>query len=335
MLSDSYTTQVDWSNLGKNPDGEKSECTFWTGLNGQICVQYFRPGTDVHYHPHTHSEYTAIICLAGEIVKKQLGQTQIIGPGEAMMGNFGVEHSSHYLARNGRLCEAVSVSFDRRLMNALTKNSGIPPADEATCPAFLGKADESSLQAGAHLIAQELRGKQLGHKLVIETQAVQLLVETLRSWPRANIEKIKTDATPRLPRKDFIRAYEFMRWCRKENFRLKRLCQFLSSSEERFNRLFLASARRTPASFYNWILLDRACDLLRNEKLSIKEISFELGFRTCSHFIAAFRRVFATSPQEYRRQYQQPRPARFDHFIADDFSVRDSAGVQRPLPSLR
>ena len=128
----------------------------------------------------------------------------------------------------------------------------------------------------------------------------------MRSWPRANIIKVKTDNLPRLPRKEFVRAYEFMRWCRKENFRLQHLCRFLGSSEERFTRLFLASTQHTPASFYNRMLLERALALLQDPKRSIKEIGFDLGYKTSSHFIAAFRREYATSPQEYR-QRSEPR----------------------------
>jgi transcriptional regulator GlxA family with amidase domain len=92
-----------------------------------------------------------------------------------------------------------------------------------------------------------------------------------------------------------------MRWCRKDKFRLQHLCQHLGSSEERLNRLFLASTRQTPASFYNRMLLERAQQLLRKPECSIKEIGFDLGFKTCSHFIAAFRREFATTPQEFRK----------------------------------
>jgi transcriptional regulator GlxA family with amidase domain len=93
-----------------------------------------------------------------------------------------------------------------------------------------------------------------------------------------------------------------MRGCRKENFRLQYLCRFLGSSEERFTRLFLSSTQQTPASFYNRMLLDRACQLLANLDLSIKEITFELGFKSSSHFIAAFRRQHGISPQKYREQ---------------------------------
>jgi len=95
---------------------------------------------------------------------------------------------------------------------------------------------------------------------------------------------------------------EFMRWCRKDKFRLQHLCQHLGSSEERLNRLFLASTRQTPASFYNRLLLDRACALLGDPEYSVKEIGYQLGFKTCSHFIAAFRREFDATPQEFRKR---------------------------------
>jgi transcriptional regulator GlxA family with amidase domain len=151
-------------------------------------------------------------------------------------------------------------------------------------------------------IARELRLGLPGHKIVIETLATRLLVEAMRAWPRGGIEKIASDLSPRLPRRDFVRAHEFMRWCRKDRFRLQHLCHYLGSSEERLNRLFLASTRQTPASFYNRMLLERAQDLLHDPQYSIKEIGFQLGFKTCSHFIAAFRREFATTPQEFRKR---------------------------------
>ena len=298
-----------WSgnSLGlKAPGGPAREtrpsCIFWTNPTGQMCVQNFRPGENVHYEPHTYSEYTIVVCLEGEMFKAQSGQTSYIGRGETMIGNPGVEHSSGYLARDGKPCETICLTLEPRLVAALTEEFNLPLVNENTSAAFLGKVNNAIVHDCARSIAEELRTAQPGHKIVIETLATRLLVETLRSWPRASVTSIQTDHQPRLPRRDFVRAYEFMRWCRKENFRLQQLCQFLGSSQERFTRLFLASTRHTPASFYNRMLLARARDLLQNEGLSIKEIGYELGFKTSSHFIAAFRREFAASPQEYRQR---------------------------------
>lgn len=271
-----------------------------------MCVQYFRPGADVFYPAHTHSEYTLVVCLSGEVVVQQLGQEQTLGPGEALFGNHGVPHSSSYQTRNGRPCEAVSISLDRRLMSVLTADFPIGSWDRATCPAFIGKVHDSSLADCAREIGRELKENRRGYKLIVETQAIRLLLETMRRWPHAGITEVQSDVIQRLPRHEFVRAHEFMRGCRKENFRLQLLCRHLGSSEERFTRLFLASTRQTPASFYNRMLLDRACHLLANPSLSVKEIAFDLGFKTSSHFIAAFRRTHQVSPQRYREQCQRP-----------------------------
>ena len=300
MIAGLIEADLKLSVLPGSSQAVQPRCIFWTNPSEQLCVQNFGPGEDVHYQPHTYSEYTIVVCLEGEMFKTQMGQTTGIGRGETMIGNPGVEHSSGYLSRNGKTCETICLTLDPRLIASLSKEFNLPATDRETCAAFGGKVENPKVHECARTIAEELRAAQPGHRIVIETLATRLLVETLRSWPRNNISRIPVDPSPRLPRRDFVRAYEFMRWCRKENFRLQQLCQFLGSSQERFTRLFLASTRHTPASFYNRMLLERARMLLQNEELSIKEIGFELGFKTSSHFIAAFRREFAASPQEYR-----------------------------------
>jgi AraC-like DNA-binding protein len=280
----------------------KPASSFWTRQDGQMCIQNFRPEGDLYLPPHTYSEYTIVVCLEGELSKAQLGQKQVIGHGETIVGNHGVEHTSGYWSRNGKRCEAVVLSVDRRVLQTLATEFKLPASDETSSPAFMGKVGECALYECGCAIARELRLGLPGHKLVIETLATRLLVEAMRAWPRSAIEKIPADLSPRLPRRDFVRAHEFMRWCRKDKFRLQHLCQHLGSSEERLNRLFLASTRQTPASFYNRLLLDRACDLLGDPQYSVKEIGYQLGFKTCSHFIAAFRREFEATPQEFRKR---------------------------------
>lgn len=278
----------------------KPASVFWTREDGRLCVQNFRPEAEVVFQPHTYAEYTIVVCLDGEIVKSQMGQTEVLGRGETIFGNHGIEHTSGYRSRNGKKCEAVVLSVERRMLAPLIKEFNLPPLTDESSPAFMGTLENHVLHDCARNIAAELRGGLPGHKIVVETLSMRMLVEALRSWPQKNIHKVTADLSPRLPRRDFVRAHEFMRWCRKENFRLQNLCQFLGSSEERFARLFFASTQQAPASFYNRMLLERARELLRDPKLSVKEVGYQLGFKTSSHFIAAFRREFQTTPQECR-----------------------------------
>lgn len=301
MLTNSMLTGVSGEKGGLLVGDLKPSSIFWTRDDGQVCVQNFRPAADVFLQPHTYSEYTIVVCLEGEIAKSQMGQSEVIGKGGAIIGNHGIEHTSGYWSSNGKPCEAVVLSLERRLLGSLAKEFNLPLIDNEFSPAFMGKVESETLYESARVIASELRTGLPGHKIVVETIATRLMVEALRVWPRANIHKVRADLSPRLPRRDFVRAHEFMRLCRKEHFRLQNLCHFLGSSEERFARLFLASTQHTPASFYNRMLLERARGLLRDPKLSVKEIGFMLGFKTSSHFIAAFRREFKATPQELRQ----------------------------------
>jgi transcriptional regulator GlxA family with amidase domain len=170
---------------------------------------------------------------------------------------------------------------------------------------FLGKLNNRVLYHCARDIAQEMQHQRLGHQIILEGLALRILIETLRSWPRKAVENCEVDLTPRLPRRDFVRAYEFMRWCRKDTFRLQHLCRFLGSSEGRFTRLFRAATNTSPANFYNRLLLERGRDLLADKTMSIKEISFHLGYKTCSHFVVAFHREFGIPPHAYRQGCDQ------------------------------
>ena len=214
-----------------------------------MSIQHFRSAESVSYQPHTHSEYNIAICLAGAVSVTQLGATQVLEPGEALMGNFGVEHASAYLA-DGKACEAVSLTLDRRILCDLLADADLPQPLGHSSPVFLGKLGSQVIVSCAKDIALELRRRESGQAIVLEGLAMRILVETLRAWPRADVERCEVDWTPRLPRHDFVRAYEFMRWCRKDAFRMEQLCQFLGASEERFTRLFRAATNVSPARFY-------------------------------------------------------------------------------------
>ena len=302
MFTDSLISCLDLKSAPPEFGGHKPESMFWVPPDGQLCLQHVLLEKDISYAPHTHSEYTIVLCLNGAITKTQLGQTQVVEPGEVMMGNFGIEHASSYLS-NGGQCEAVCLTFNRSLLANLAAEFLLPIPRHDDGPVFLGKLSNPVIWDCAKNVVREMQGQQHGHKIVIEALASRMLVETLRAWPRHQLENCKVDMKPRLPRRDFVRAHEFMRWCRKDEFRLQHLCSFIGSSEERFTRLFQAATNDTPAIFYNRMLLERGRSLLLDDCLSIKEISYQLGFKTSSHFIVAFRRQFGFTPQDYRLRH--------------------------------
>ncbi len=280
------------------PDLDR-ECTYWSRPDGKIFLQHFYPSQALKYPPHTHSEYNIVVCLEGAVSKTQMGETHVIEAGEAMVGNFGVEHASGYETANHG-SDSVSLTVDRRILSGLVPDYEIGGGEGHRVPVLLGRIQSPVLYGCAHDVVKELDERRPGYEIVVEGLAFRMLIETLRAWPARRIEQCEVDWTQRLPRRDFVRAYEFMRWCRKDDFRLDHLSRMLGSSEARFARLFRASANQSPASFFNHILLYRGSMLLQDKALSVKEVGYLLGFKTASHFVVAFRREFGTTPQNYR-----------------------------------
>jgi AraC-like DNA-binding protein len=305
MNSESSVVGIKQLAYGAGSQGKKKEISFWLRPNEQVCIQHFHHTEDVSYLPHTYPEYCIVIGLKGSVTKCQLGERVVIGPGESLMSNSGVASDSSYLT-HGQACEMICLSVRREVLLKLLVDFRSLQVIGQTSPVFLGKLTRRVLHACALDMVEEMQNRELGYEIVVEGLAMRILVETLRHWPRARIEMRKVDLTPKLPRREFVRAYDFMRRCPKDEFRLQTLCRYLGSSEERFTRLFRATTSESPARFYNRMLLERGRVLLRHRALSTKQISLELGFKTSSHFIAAFRRQFGKPPQIYRTHCDEP-----------------------------
>jgi AraC-like DNA-binding protein len=271
---------------------------FWSRADGKLHVQHYRAGAVVTFEPHIHAEYNIVISLDGAVETTQLGAVETVSEGEAMMGSHpGVVHSSRYLVGGTGSCTAVSLTFAPEVLREL---AGDRHLEGRLQDVFLGRIQSPVLPAAAREIVEELQRPDLAHDAVMEALATRILVEALRKWPKRGVDRLEADRSPRLARRDYVRACEFMRWCKKDAFRLERLCRYLGTSEERFTRLFRATTSSSPASFYNAMLLEQGRELLRDGGTSIKEVGYELGFKTPSHFVVAFRRQYGMTPLEYR-----------------------------------
>lgn len=92
-----------------------------------------------------------------------------------------------------------------------------------------------------------------------------------------------------------------MNQCSKNEFAVETLCEEIGISLAHFRRLLYASTDRSPLDFYNRVLVRRAQSLLEN-KSSLKEVSYALGFASPSQFGKLFRQHSGCSPTEYQER---------------------------------
>lgn len=81
----------------------------------------------------------------------------------------------------------------------------------------------------------------------------------------------------------------------------------LTSSQ--ISRLFSENLSMTPADFVRRVRHDRAVALLTDGFLSIKQISYSLGYRSSSHFSKEFRKRTGKTPLSFRKDSRCKRTA--------------------------
>ena len=73
-------------------------------------------------------------------------------------------------------------------------------------------------------------------------------------------------------------------------------------SKSHFLRAFRASTGTTPHKYVIHLRLERACQLMNNQALTLLEIALESGFASDAHLSRAFRHRFGVCPSEFRRK---------------------------------
>jgi len=71
-------------------------------------------------------------------------------------------------------------------------------------------------------------------------------------------------------------------------------------SPAHFSREFRRAFGETPHQYLLTRRLERAAELLRNTDHSVADICFEVGLASVGSFTTSFRRVYRTTPTEYR-----------------------------------
>ncbi len=78
-------------------------------------------------------------------------------------------------------------------------------------------------------------------------------------------------------------------------------CRVLGYSTEALTRQFSAVYAVSPGKYLQFVRLRLACELLRSNKRSIKEIAFDCGFGSQNYFVRLFRRIIGVTPGAYRK----------------------------------
>lgn len=100
-------------------------------------------------------------------------------------------------------------------------------------------------------------------------------------------------------------ARDFLESCYEEQINLKKLSRIACLSPHHFLRLFKIVFQKTPHQYLTEIRLQKALKMVSENKSSITDICFNVGFENPSSFARLFKKRFGFSPSELGKQAKQ------------------------------
>lgn len=148
------------------------------------------------------------------------------------------------------------------------------------------------------LLLAELKQKNLGRRLYIESLANVLAVHLLRQYaaPKRRLSIYEGG----LPERQVLLVLEYINEHLNQDIKLADLAALLSMSQFHFSHLFKQSIGTAPYQYLLQQRVERAKQLLKQTDQSIMDIALECGFSSHSHLSKQFRQFTGMTPKAYR-----------------------------------
>lgn len=250
---------------------------------GLTVVHQKIPAREVDQHQHSLHEF--FLPLQGEITVEYSGHKIKAGPGHILYVPPNVEHKFSSSAKGSG--ERVIWLIDEKVWKMHIKENF-----NACIISMNSLVKELIFYL---LIHPDLRGIKYFISVLVESLGESLLSAELNS------RKMKLDhmagkvVDPRIIKSIEIIESEF------NTSSLKEVSEKSGLSSRNFNRLFLQEVGIAPKDYLILCRINKAKDLIKNTRLTITDISLEVGYGSLSKFIAVFKKHEGVLPSDFRK----------------------------------
>jgi len=133
---------------------------------------------------------------------------------------------------------------------------------------------------------------------------IQILLEVANSEKLEQLSSIGFEITQGDEDHDRIQdVYEYSYANFRNKISLEEIAEVAKISPHSFCRFFKSRTKKTYFQFLTEIKIGRACKLLIDAHLSIKQVCFESGFNNFASFHNSFKNITGTSPLVYQKKF--------------------------------
>ncbi|GGD83032.1 helix-turn-helix domain-containing protein [Paenibacillus nasutitermitis] len=263
-----------------------------------IDITFEQIGNATSCPPHSHTWFEFNYVLSGYMITSFGSVSRTIREGDFFLIPPGVVHSHIYTKGNPH--EGFSFRFRLRELNGPSSGSIYPRLARLGSWRVDGYRDSSGLLDHLQYFFHDAAhgGSPLGLQLML----VQFL-EKLAAVQQSDKQNIPYEAE--LPDQLVKKVEIYMEGVYGDQLNATALAASLHMSYGHLSRLYKRRTGMTIIERMNQIRLAKACHLLEDPQLSIKEIAAKAGFPDIYYFSKAFKRKLGVSPSIYRKQLVQ------------------------------
>jgi len=229
---------------------------------------------------HNHHGLTLELLLNGELQYEQNGQLTIVRKGDLYFSHPGEAVKIHSTKRE--YARQLQLVISGNQLSFFLESLGL--RQTSLFPRENGEASVEYFNAISDL-------------LLSKTSAVLASSKTyeLLSW-LANAKNAleQSQLPPVLTRAVHIMSNELS-----QRHNIADIADLAGTSKATLIRLFRQYCQTTPQAYFSTLKMEYACNLLKLNRYSGKEIAGQLGFKNARYFSTAFKRYTGLSPREY------------------------------------
>ena len=255
--------------------------------------------------PHWHEEYEFLVITRGTGTACLNTRTMHIEPGDILFINAGIVHSFRGDEKNPLAFYALD--FGRELISSYG-NDDIQQKyisrqangelifrdhfkkDDAMWPYIEEPLEEIRTLCSKEMAKNELLIKanllRIWHYLCLDAEATSF---TLKKKDDERVRLIK-------------QILQYIQENYEKNVTLGELAEVFHMSEGQFCRFFKSQVGMTAIEYLNYYRIGVACDMLKEDVLSISEVATECGYNNISYFNRTFRKYMHCTPGEYQKR---------------------------------
>ena len=261
--------------------------------------------------PHFHYFVEILYIIEGTAFIEVNQQESYVSEGDLVLFHAGDIHAIY--SASGRHLRYLVLKFDS---NRLSINSSYTPRLSAILQ-YARKSEQADFLFPASRLQdlpirkrfetciREIENKDYGYDVRIHAEISSLLIEIIRLWQDMGLSIQELFSVCTETESSIHNITEYIDLHANEPLKVEELADMCHMSYSHFAKCFRELYGRSCKDYMELIKIEKGEELLLFTDSPLSQISEELGFADCSHFIRIFRKWKKTTPGQFRLQQRR------------------------------